>query len=84
VPFLVVGSRHYPSRVTTAPTRTLMVAGLGILALSFLLLVVLRISTNPLPEDFAFEVMAWLRDITAYIGSGFLVAAVAVRRTSQR
>lgn len=61
-----------------------MVAGLGSLTLSFLLLVALRISTNPLPEDFGFEVMTWLRDITGYIGSGFVVAAVALRGNGQR
>jgi hypothetical protein len=61
-----------------------MVAGLVSLALSFLLLVALRVSTNPLPEDFGFEVMAWLRDITAYIGSGLVVAAVALRGIGRR
>lgn len=64
-----------------APTRMLTVAGLISLSLSFLLLAALRISTNPLPEDFGYEVMAWLRDIAAYVGSGFIVAAVALRGT---
>lgn len=57
-----------------------MISGLASLLLSFLLLSALRISTNPLPEDFGFEVMAWLRDVAAYVGSGLVVAALVLRR----
>ena len=59
--------------------RALLLPGLGALAFSLLMLVVMHISTNPLPGELAFEVMAWLREV-ALVTGGVLVAAAVARR----
>ena len=76
-------ARQVAGRVSPAASgpaaRTLLLTGLGALSFSLLMLVAMDISTNPLPGELAFEVMAWLREVTLVMGAVLVAAAVARR-----
>jgi hypothetical protein len=60
--------------------RALLLTGLSALALSLLMLAAMRISTNPVPGEFAHDLMAWLRDVAAVAGAMLMSIAFALRQ----
>ena len=60
--------------------RRLLVGALALLTVSLLLLLALRVSTNPVPGELGYDLLEWMRGVTTLVGAGLLVASVTVRQ----
>ena len=64
--------------------RALLTAGAVSLTVSGLLLLALRVSTDPLPGSLGYELMGWVKDVATVTGSVLLALAFALRRLARR
>ena len=60
-------------------SRRLLLQGAGWLLASLLLMVAMRVSTDPVPGDFSYRLLGWVRQITTIVGCGCLVAASTLK-----
>lgn len=60
--------------------RSVLMLGVGLLAISVLLKLGLRASANPAPGDLIYEIVEWLQGLLYIVGSVTLAAALVLRQ----
>ena len=64
----------------TSVSRGLMTTAVTVLSVALMVLLGLRVSTDPLPGDLAWDLVQWGQQVLSTVGAVLLAAAVTLRR----